>query len=25
MTRCTFDPPLVSCCQRLRWLDPITI
>jgi hypothetical protein len=23
--RCTFDPPPVSCCHRLRRLDPITI
>ena len=21
----TFDPPLVSCCQRVRLLAPITI
>ena len=25
ITRVTFDPPPVSCCHRLRWLDPITI
>ena len=25
ITRVTFEPPPVSCCHRLRWLDPITI
>ena len=25
ITRATFEPPLVSCCHRLRWLEPITI
>jgi len=25
MIRATFEPPPVSCCHRLRWLDPITI
>jgi hypothetical protein len=25
MMRATFEPPPVSCCHRLRWLDPITI
>jgi Potassium-transporting ATPase A subunit/K+-transporting ATPase, c chain len=25
ITRATFEPPPVSCCHRLRWLEPMTI
>jgi hypothetical protein len=25
ITRVTFEPSPVSCCHRLRWLEPMTI